>query len=226
MTQDKARNAAVRARMAETGESYTEAVRQLADPVSAQAVLDAAARKFGIPDGALSLAMRHMREASVYPLLAPGTGDRLKVYLDLKDWVALAKARLGRPEFPHDRAVYEALLAATTSSQVLVPLSATTYQELSRITSLRQRTDLANVIAEISGFATITGRSVTRCSPRWRRGTAGRNLRRSGRSASGSSSPPATSATWSCAAGTARRPTCPRRCCARSSPPPVRSRST
>src|SRR5690348_3043432 len=104
MTQDKARKAAVRARMAVTGESYTEAARQLANPVSAEAVLDAALRRFGIPDGALSLVMRHMRGTSEYPMLAAGTADRLKVHLDLKDWLALAKARLGRPEFPHDQA--------------------------------------------------------------------------------------------------------------------------
>ena len=157
MTQDP--KTAVRVRVAETGESYTEAARQLANPVSAQAVLEATAREFGIPDGALSLVMRHIRETSEYPLLAAGTEDRLKVYLDLKDWVALAKTRLGRPEFPHDGAAYEALRTATASGQVIVPLSATTYQELSRIVSLRQRTDLANVIAEISGFVTITGRS-------------------------------------------------------------------
>jgi hypothetical protein len=160
MTQDKARKATVRARMAQTGESYTEAARQLADPVSPQDVLATASRKFGIPDGALSMVLRYLREASEYPLLAAGAGDRLKVYLDLKDWVALTKARLGRPEFPHDQAAYEALRAATASGQVIVLLSGITYQELSRIGSMRQRTDLADVIAEISGFATITGRSV------------------------------------------------------------------
>ena len=160
MTQDKARKAAVRARMAQTGESYTEADRQLADPVSPQDVLDGALREFGIPVGALSLVLRHLRETSEYPLLAASAVDRLKIYLDLKDWVALAKARLGRPEFPHDRAAYEALRAAVASGQVIVLLSGVTYQELSRIGSLRQRTDLADVIAEISGFATITGRSV------------------------------------------------------------------
>ena len=115
--------------------------------------------------------------------------------------MALAKARLGRPEFPHDRAAYEALRAAVASSQVIVLLSGITYQELSRIGSVRQRTDLADVIAEISGFATITGRP----------GTAGPGLRRSGRSASGSTSPPVTGAAWSWAAGTARRRACPRR---------------
>lgn len=160
MTQNKGRKAAVRARMAQTGESYTEAARQLARPITKQAVLEALSQKFGIPDEALSLVMRHMEETSEYPLLAPDAARRLKIYLDLKDWVALAKARLGRPEFPHDQAVYEALRAATTAGQAIVPLSATTYQELSRITPLRQRSDLANVIAEISGFVTISGRSV------------------------------------------------------------------
>jgi hypothetical protein len=42
MTQDKARKAAVRARMAATGEPYTEAARRLANQVSPQAVLDEA----------------------------------------------------------------------------------------------------------------------------------------------------------------------------------------
>jgi hypothetical protein len=46
------------------------------------------------------------------------------------------------------------------SGQVIVLLTAITYQGLSRISSPRQRTDLADVIAEISGFAAITGRSV------------------------------------------------------------------
>jgi hypothetical protein len=132
MTQDKARKAAARARMAATGEPYAEAARQLANQPDPQAVLDAALRKFGIPDGALSMVMRHMQATSEYPLLAADSGERLRVYLDLKDWVALAKAQLGRPEFPHDQGAYEALKAATAAGQVITPLSATTYQELSR----------------------------------------------------------------------------------------------
>jgi hypothetical protein len=43
-----------------------------------------------------------------------------------------------------------------------VLLSGITYQELTRIGSVRQRTDLADVIAEISGFAAITGRPLER----------------------------------------------------------------
>ncbi len=160
MTKDEAHKAAVRAGVAETGESYAEAARRLVNPVSAHAVLDIASLMFGIPPDVLRPVLARIREASEYSLLATDDRDRLKVYLDLKDCVALAKARLGRPQYLQDELAYQALQTATASGQVIVPLSATTYQELSRITSLRQRTDLTNVIAEISGFVTITGRSV------------------------------------------------------------------
>ena len=163
MTQSKARKSAVRARMAETGEPYSQAARRLHTCVplaDSAAVLDAATQRFGIPHGVLSLAVAHSRETGEYPLLSTAAEDQLTIYLDLKDWVSLAKARLGRPEFPHDQAVYEALCAAARSGQVIVPLSTATYMEIERISSLRQRTDLANVIAEISGFVTITGRSI------------------------------------------------------------------
>jgi hypothetical protein len=75
MTQDRARKAAVRARMAETGESYTEAARQLAKPVTVQAILDTVAARLGIPDDALSVVMRHLRETREYPLLAAGARE-------------------------------------------------------------------------------------------------------------------------------------------------------
>ena len=78
----------------------------------------------------------------------------------MKDWVALAKARLGRPEYPHDQVAYDMLRDATGRGDVIVPLTSTTFWEIDRTSSLRQRTDLADVIAEISGFVTITGRSV------------------------------------------------------------------
>ena len=125
-----------------------------------RAIIDAASKKFDIPDDTLTLTLNHIQETDEYPLLGAATANRLKVYLDLKDWVALAKARLGRPEYEHDQVAYEALRAATATGQVVVPLTSTTYEEVSRISSLRQRTDLANVIAEISGFVTITGRSI------------------------------------------------------------------
>src|SRR5260221_4744196 len=126
-------------------------------PFPGGSVLDSAAAEFDIPKDALALALRYSGEAHEYPVFGAAEG-RLKVYLDLKDWVSLAKARLGRPQLPQDQVAYEMLRAATAAGQVVVPLSATTVMEVVRISSLRQRTDLAAVIAEISGFATITGR--------------------------------------------------------------------
>ncbi|GAA1963694.1 hypothetical protein [Catenulispora subtropica] len=120
-------------------------------------VLDSATAEFGIPKDALVLALRFADQTPEYPVF-PAAENRLKVYLDLKDWVSLAKARLGRPQFPADQVAYEMLRATTAAHQVIAPLSATTYMEVAKISSLRQRTDLTDVITEISGFATITGR--------------------------------------------------------------------
>lgn len=165
MTQDKARKAEIRARMARTGETYTQAARRHGDrpepslpPV--EAILAEAGKKFGFDPAVLTLAMSLCTEADRYPLLSAGATRRVKVFLDMKDWVALAKARLGRAEYPHDQVAYDMLRDATGRGDVIVPLTSTTFWEIDRISSLRQRTDLADVIAEISGFVTITGRSV------------------------------------------------------------------
>jgi hypothetical protein len=74
MTQDEARKAAV----------------------SPQAVLDVASRESGIPDGTPSLVLRRCGRPASTRCSRLVRGDRLKVYLDPKDWVALARARLGR----------------------------------------------------------------------------------------------------------------------------------
>jgi hypothetical protein len=165
MTQDKARKAAIRARMARTGETYTQAARRLGDrPESTlppvETILAEAGKKFGFDPAVLTLAMSLCAEADRYPLLPAHATGRVKVFLDTKDWVALAKARLGRPEYPHDQAAYDMLRNSTERGEVIVPLTSTTYWEIDRVSSLRQRTDLADVIAEISGFVTITGRSI------------------------------------------------------------------
>ncbi|SEE27823.1 hypothetical protein SAMN04489729_6924 [Amycolatopsis lurida] len=164
MTENKARKAAIRVRMAETGEPYSEAARrpddQTATADTAASPFGTALQQFGIPPDVLVLVLRHCAETDRYPLLGADAADRLKISLDLKDWVAWAKARLGRPQFPQDARAYEALRSATVAGEVIVPLTAATYMEVARISSLRQRTDLANVIAEISGFVAIASRSV------------------------------------------------------------------
>lgn len=133
---------------------------RVASADSATTPLVAGLRQFGIAADVVRLAVRHCAETDQYPRLGAGAADRLKVFLDLKDWVSLAKARLGRPQRPEDARVYDALRSATASGEVLVPLTVATYLEVGRISSLRQRTDLADVIAEISGFVSIAAQSV------------------------------------------------------------------
>ncbi|MDQ7802665.1 hypothetical protein Q5425_02905 [Amycolatopsis sp. A133] len=106
---------------------------------------DPALHQFGIAPDVVRLAVRHCDETGRYPQLGAGAVDRIKVFLDLKDWVSLAKARLGRPERPEDLRVYEAQRRATAARRVLVPLTVATYIEVGRVSSLRQRTDLADV---------------------------------------------------------------------------------
>lgn len=165
MAQDKSRKRAIRARMARTGESYLQATRRIGgqpelDLPPLDTMLAIAGKAFDVSANALTLAARHCAETEAYPVLGKTAAERLKVYLDTKDWVALANARLGRPQYPHDQVAYELLREATARGEVIVPLTLTTHMEISRIASLRQRTDLADVIAEISGFVTIAGRSV------------------------------------------------------------------
>jgi hypothetical protein len=121
---------------------------------------EARLRHFGIAPDVASLALRHCAETDDYPQLGAEAADRLKVFLDLKDWVSLAKARLGRPERPEDGRVYEVLRSAAAAGDVIVPLTAATYLEVTRISSPRQRTNLTDVIAEISGFVSIAWQSV------------------------------------------------------------------
>jgi hypothetical protein len=105
MTENKARKSAIRALMAKTGERYSEAADRLdekAAPPGGRAFFDAVMQEFGIPEDALSLALRYSDKTNEYPVLGAAAANCLSVYLDLKDWVALAKARLGRPEFVHD----------------------------------------------------------------------------------------------------------------------------
>jgi hypothetical protein len=93
------------------------------------------------------------------PPVVPGA---LSVYLDTKDWIACAQARTGHSAGARFRSCYEFLLDATTSGRVRVVLSAGSYMELNLalpIHRVRHRTDLADVITEITRFWNIRCRS-------------------------------------------------------------------
>lgn len=85
--------------------------------------------------------------------------DRPAVYLDQWVWVRLAKADLGEPREPSDAALLAAVREASAGG-VLFPLSATHYMETSKITSPRQRGDLARTMASVSRCRTLRSRRV------------------------------------------------------------------
>jgi hypothetical protein len=81
-------------------------------------------------------------------------------YLDLNHWISLAKAAVGHPDGGKSQPALDALRELRASGQVLLPLSATHYMEMSRIRSARQRFDVADVMEELSGFECLMDRTV------------------------------------------------------------------
>lgn len=80
------------------------------------------------------------------------------VYLDLNHWISLAKARVGRPDGARFIPCLDLLVAAVGSGTVIVPLGLTHYIEVANIADVRQRADIANVMAVLSGFTTLAAR--------------------------------------------------------------------
>lgn len=81
------------------------------------------------------------------------------VYLDQWVWVRLARAANGEPREPHDPQVLAAVQNAAADG-VAFPLSTTHYMETSKVTSPRQRLDLARTMASISHCRTLRARRV------------------------------------------------------------------
>jgi hypothetical protein len=84
--------------------------------------------------------------------------DALSIYLDLNHWVTLAKAAQGRPDGAKHVEFLSIAHEAVSRGVVVFPLSAAHYQELANITDVRQRGDLANVMAPLSRFITLASR--------------------------------------------------------------------
>lgn len=82
------------------------------------------------------------------------------IYLDQKDWVNLAKAASGHADGSQYRDTLEVLRNATASRRVIIPLSVTHYMEMSGTKNARQRADAAEVMEELSGFASLIDRSL------------------------------------------------------------------
>lgn len=82
------------------------------------------------------------------------------VYLDLNHWVALAKAQAGHHEGSRHAEALTACEDAVERRAAMFPLSDAIYMEVSRIGSVRQRRELADVIERVSRFFVITARSL------------------------------------------------------------------
>jgi hypothetical protein len=86
------------------------------------------------------------------------------VYLDLNQWISLAKAATGHKDGARYLQAFEAARAAKDAGTAMFPLSGTHYMELAGIGSFRHRSDIAGVMEELSGFSTILSRAVlTKC---------------------------------------------------------------
>lgn len=86
----------------------------------------------------------------------------LLVYLDMNHWISLAQAATGHAQGAghlEGLEVLDACRAARSAGVALFPLSGTHYFEMYQVKDPRQRRDVAAVMEELSGFATLASRS-------------------------------------------------------------------
>jgi hypothetical protein len=82
------------------------------------------------------------------------------VYLDLNDWIALAKALAGHRDGQTHKDTLSACTSAVDEGSAVFPISDTIYFEISKIGRYRQRRDLREVIEKVSRYMVVTSRSV------------------------------------------------------------------
>lgn len=85
----------------------------------------------------------------------PVRPDSIRVYLDLNHWISLAKALKGKKDAKRYEELLEFLTELSDSGKIVVPLSASHYMEISKISSIEQRSDIARVVSRVSHFATL-----------------------------------------------------------------------
>jgi len=86
----------------------------------------------------------------------------VSIYLDQLHWIHLAQAHTGHKNGERYKEAYRYLLKQREAGKIVCPLSLTHYMELSATGNYRQRTDVATVMATLSGFRTIAPTSVLR----------------------------------------------------------------
>ena len=79
-------------------------------------------------------------------------------YLDLSHWIMLSKAMAGHPDGDRYEPVLAACLSASTTGQVLFPLSDSTFAEVAKIGTYRQRRHLREVMEALSNYFVVMSR--------------------------------------------------------------------
>lgn len=95
-----------------------------------------------------------------WPAVVRPSFDVKLVYLDLNQWIGLAKAATGHSDGRRFGDALEAAREAKREGCAVFPLSGSHYMELAGIGSFRHRTDIAGVMEELSGFSTLLSRAV------------------------------------------------------------------
>ena len=84
------------------------------------------------------------------------------VYLDLNHWIYLAQAAVGHSQGRSFAGPLEACRAARTSGSAVFVLSSTHYIEMLKIKDPVQRRAIADIMEELTDFATLVSPSLSR----------------------------------------------------------------
>jgi hypothetical protein len=82
------------------------------------------------------------------------------VYLDLNQWIALAKASTGHRDGRAYKDVLAACVDAVALGRAVFPISDSIYGEVSKLRQHRQRRDLRDAIEKVSRYMVVTSRLV------------------------------------------------------------------
>ncbi len=99
--------------------------------------------------------------ALVWPRLLEFPSDNVNiVYFDLNHWISLAQASVGHSKGTSFVKTLEACRAARLADMAVFVLSSTHYVEMLKIKDPRQRREIADVMEELTDFATLVSRAV------------------------------------------------------------------
>lgn len=105
--------------------------------------------------------MRDKPPALVWPRLLELPSDNVNLaYLDLNHWISLAQASVGHSKGRSFVETLDACRAARSAGTAMFVLSGTHYGEMLKIKYPAQRREIADVMEELTGFATLVSRVV------------------------------------------------------------------